>query len=163
NFVRLSADVTQQNFVPPPSSANQGAAVRSGLTRTRALFSGLADKTKNVPLVGKVFKKLGTPTSRKNQADGGDPDSPAEAGGAGTAGGGGLLGRLRALRSGTVHSSALGVTVTDPQAIRQFLDNLDNVPGNVTLTQSPTDIRYDVRIDKVLEAGTDFDLSLLGG
>src|SRR5262249_47347128 len=58
----------------------------------------------------------------------------------------------------------IGVTITTPEQLRQALDDLDDQPGNVSLTTTPDGgVRYDVRFTKTLTGEADVNLSAFGG
>src|SRR5205823_2060934 len=91
-----------------------------------------------------------------------DPDTGAVEGdaGGGTTGGS-LLQRLFSEGPGGFDLMAIGSTVTDPEAIRQLFDNLDAVPGNVTVTHNGDETVYDIAVHKTLSGASGFALSLL--
>jgi Ca2+-binding RTX toxin-like protein len=59
--------------------------------------------------------------------------------------------------------SGLIPTLDTTAGLRQLLDDLDDTPNNVTLTEAGGVTRYDVRINKTLSGDTDFDVDALGG
>src|SRR5205814_9276088 len=57
----------------------------------------------------------------------------------------------------------IGRTITSTAGLRQFLDDLDDTPNNVTLTEAGGVTRYDVRINKTLDGSADFAVDALDG
>jgi hypothetical protein len=74
-----------------------------------------------------------------------------------------LFQRLFETGTGAFLIRQIGTQLTDPAAIRAKLDGLDGTPGNVTLAQVGSALRYDVRIVKPLTGTADLDLDALDG
>ncbi|MEX0642951.1 MAG: hypothetical protein WD468_09640 [Pirellulales bacterium] len=76
---------------------------------------------------------------------------------------GALLRRLIERGFGGFNLSEIGRSIDTPEALRAKLDALDDISGNVTLTEQATTTRWDVGIRKSLSGDADFDFDALGG
>ncbi len=92
-----------------------------------------------------------------------DPvDFPEPSGSAATSGSP-VIQRLIESGLGAFHISDIGSSIATPEDLRARLDGLDDVDGNVTLTQTDTLTRYDVHIKKTLTGSADLKVQALGG
>jgi hypothetical protein len=160
--------VTYQNVAavqkPGLGQPAPAAAVGGGLRGLTGFIKRAQAKlnASSLPLLRDIGSALGGDQQAQAFAD--DPDSGGNAAAADAGSdGAGLLDRLFEEGTGAFSLADIGTTVTDPEAIRQLLDGLDGTPGNVTLTQTATDTRYDIRVHKPLDGTANLDLSLFGG
>lgn len=56
----------------------------------------------------------------------------------------------------------IGTAITTPEALRDRLDQLDDTPGNVSMTDSNGVLRYELTVTKTLSGLGDFDVELVG-
>jgi hypothetical protein len=74
-----------------------------------------------------------------------------------------ILGRLLDSGQGAFSLADIGSTIATLADLRDRLDALDNIPGNVTFTQANGVTRFDVQVHKTLSGTADLDLNGLGG
>ncbi|HEV3003498.1 MAG TPA: hypothetical protein VGX78_03515, partial [Pirellulales bacterium] len=79
--------------------------------------------------------------------------------------GSGIVRRLIESGLGAFNLDDIGDGIDSASALRDKLDALDSVPGNVTLTETATETRFDVHIQKTVSGTADLnvDESALGG
>src|SRR5262249_2450739 len=141
-YSRLSADPTTNGIVTDTTTAAQvfGGGIGS---LANAPVTAQTDRGPSLPVTGKVksFLKglpvLGSRISDASGESGGEEEGPPP--GAGTE----LLRRILEEGQGAFRLADLGTSITDPEAIRVLFDGLDDRAGNVTLTQSASETRYD--------------------
>jgi hypothetical protein len=74
-----------------------------------------------------------------------------------------ILGRLLDSGQGAFPLADIGSTIATLDDLRNQLDALDNIPGNVTFTQANGVTRFDVQVHKTLSGTADLNLDGLGG
>ncbi|MBU6398951.1 MAG: LEPR-XLL domain-containing protein, partial [Verrucomicrobia bacterium] len=152
---------TVQTSVTP----DQLAAVRGGLNLV-SQFNGLnsALSSKVVPLIGPSLTQVLNAAEVQVL-----PNSDPIPGGGDAAAQqvvnsfGSVLDRLLQSGSSGLRLSDIGGAINSWSSLVQFLDGLDNIPGNVVMTQSGGVTRIDMQVVKTLGGTANLDVNLLGG
>ncbi len=153
--------------VMPDGPSQSLVAMRDGLQHT-ADWTGRFDGS---DLLGTELPLLGTSLGRSLDGVSLAGPEPVEDPGVGSAQGfsgtpgaeSQILRRLIETGLGGFSLSDIGDTIATTDALRERLDGLDDIPGNVVLTQIGDVTRYDVQVRKPLRGTVDLDMEAFGG
>ncbi len=166
-YVEFSNVNSLSSNIPPPASGKL-KALRDGLAHVAIAAADLS----NIDLLGKLLPVIGSSLGRAVKGvplaeverihDEPAPATPQPSEQQADAGGG-IFRRLIESGPGAFSIAEIASSLDTAEKVRAALDDLDDTPGNVTLTEVGNVTTFDVRVLKTLAGTADLAVNALGG